>query len=103
MLAAPATAEQVPNAALAMLTRFLGHLGEIGADASSCDCGRPLSARRRCGERRGAPNQHRTVPTGGRRRDHRHAGKCSPDLHALAGGFLDQPRLRRLAETIGFN
>jgi hypothetical protein len=88
VLTAPATAEQSERA-LALLTRFLGHLGEIDADVI-LDCGRlsPL-AEAVASEREPRSNTERFL-----------AAEVAiiatraqlPDLHAL-GGFLDQPRL----------
>ena len=88
VLTAPATAEQSERA-LALLTRFLGHLGEIEADVI-LDCGR-LSpfAEAAASEELPRTNTDRFL-----------AAEVAiiatrahlPDLHAL-GGFLDQPRL----------
>ena len=88
VLTAPATAEQSERA-LALLTRFLGRLGEIDADIV-LDCGRlgPL-AEATANEGPPRTNTERFL-----------AADVAiivtraqlPDLHAL-GGFLDQPRL----------
>ena len=88
VLTAPATADQSERA-LALLTRFLGHLGEIDADVV-LDCGR-LSPLAEAAASEGVPrtNTERFLAADVAMIATR---AQLPDLHAL-GGFLDHPRL----------
>ena len=88
VLTAPATGEQSERV-LALLTRFLDHLGEIDADVI-LDCGRlgPLA------EATASEGMLRTNTERFLSADVAIIATRAqlPDLHAL-GGFLDQPRL----------